>query len=137
VQLLKRVPAERISPATLAELWRGSVPTGSAAERAQNCRDRAAAAIRSVTAGTCRAAVDSDLAGNRLPILIQPLTGAPQEANDDIKSLAAALGTAKVVRISCDRGSMGVVAVPRQSALHWAVVDLFDAGGPGGVEIVH
>jgi hypothetical protein len=137
VQLLKRVPAERISPETLAELWRGSAPTGSVADGAQNYRARAAAAIRSVTAGACRAAVDSDLAASRLPLLIQPLTGAPQEANDDKNSLAAALATAKVVRISCDRGAMGLVAVPRQSALHWAVVDLFDASGPGSVEIVH
>lgn len=135
VQLLKRVPGDRVSPSTLAILWRDSAPRSSVNERAQQYRARASAAIRATTAGTCRAAVDDELGATRLGLLTRSVPGAPAEANAEVESLAVALAAARVVRVRCDRGALGLVAVPRPSSPWWAAIDLFDAGESAGVEI--
>ncbi len=113
VQLLKRVPGDRVSPSTLAILWRDSAPRSSVNERAQQYRARASG----------------------LGLLTRSVPGAPAEANAEVESLAVALAAARVVRVRCDRGALGLVAVPRPSSPWWAAIDLFDAGESAGVEI--
>jgi hypothetical protein len=123
VLLLKRVQPELVSPDTLVRLWKSSDPEASSpADQARERRETAGRSIRASLRGRCQAVEDRDELKQRLAFIGAVVAGAPQEANVESQRLGELLRNAVLVRVTCDRGAMGVLAVRTGG---WRAADLY------------
>ncbi len=133
VLLLKRVQPDLVSAGTLLQLWNGSASAGSPpAEVARERRETAAKSIRGSLRGRCRAVEDRDQLDRRLALIGAVVAGAPEEANLESQRLGQLLRGAVLVRVSCDRGAMGVLAVRTDG---WRAADLYAIDEAGEVSL--
>ncbi|MFL5262092.1 MAG: hypothetical protein ACJ79L_06770, partial [Anaeromyxobacteraceae bacterium] len=133
VLLLKRVAPGLVSKETLLELWTTSEPSGSSpADLARERRESAGKAIRGSLRGRCQAVEDRDQLTQRLASIGDVVAGAPEEANAEAERLRQLLRDAVLVRVTCDRGAMGVLAVRTDG---WRAADLYSVDEAGAVTV--
>jgi hypothetical protein len=123
VQLLKRVPAERMSTDGLAQLWHATAAAsdGDAAAR----RSRAAQQLNATLGGRCDAVVDDGERSRRVAALATPVGRAPTDAQAEIGRVAAAVQQTQMIRVVCERGQAAVLLRHED---HWRVIDVYALG---------
>jgi hypothetical protein len=117
-------------PDILVKIWHDeSESHGTPEERSLRQRERARQAMNRTLDGTCHAEVDEGAAGLRIGALTEPAPNTPDEVWRGLLSLKNDLSKAIAARVTCNVGSIGLLAVPRDGS--WKVVDLFQMGvGP-------
>ena len=131
--LLKRVQPGLVSRETLLELWKSSEPRASSGtDVARERRETAWKSIRASLRGRCRAIEDRDQLTQRLASISDVVAGAPEEANLESQRLGQLLREAVLVRVTCDRGAMGVLAVRTDG---WRAADLYAIDEAGDVTV--
>jgi hypothetical protein len=117
-------------PDILVKIWHDeSESHGTPEERSARQRERARQAMSRTLEGSCRAEVDEGAATLRLGALTEPTPNTPDEVKNGLLQLRDDLKKAIAVRVTCNVGSIGLLAVPRDGS--WRVVDLFQMGvGP-------
>jgi hypothetical protein len=133
VLLLKRVQPGLVSTETLLQLWKSSEPGGSSpADLARERRETAGKSIRGSLRGRCQVVEDRDQLTQRLALISAVVAGAPEEANLESQRLGQLLRDAILVRVTCDRGAMGVLAVRTDG---WRAADLYSIEEAGEVSV--
>ncbi|UQA54794.1 hypothetical protein [Polyangium aurulentum] len=123
VLLLKRVEPTQVSARTLEELWwNDGEASFSADERLRLRQVRATQSVRRAVSGDCRAEIDEGVKGARLARITAAVPYAPAEANAEIERLAAELAPVQGARVTCERGTFGLLAMPGD---RMRVIDIF------------
>ena len=133
VLLLKRIQPELVSTETLLQLWKSTEARGSSpADLARERRESAGKSIRASLRGRCQAVEDRDQLTRRLALISAAVAGAPEEANLESQRLGQLLRDAILVRVTCARGAMGVLAVRTDG---WRAADLYSIEEAGEVSV--
>jgi hypothetical protein len=114
----------------LTRIWHDeSESHGTPEERSARQRERARLAMHRALDGECHAEVDEGAAALRIGALTDPTPNATDEVKTGLLALKNDLSKAIAVRVTCNVGAIGLLAVPRDGS--WKVVDLFQLGsGP-------
>jgi hypothetical protein len=114
----------------LTKFWHDETEThGSPDARSQKQRERAQQALKRTLKGECRAEVDEVGAKLRVGAITDPPPTASEEVKNGLERMRKDLESARVVRVTCAEGNLGLMALP--SGGSWKVVDLFQIGtGP-------
>ena len=115
-------------PDILVKIWHDeSELHGTRAEQSARQRASAAAALKRTLKGNCHAEVDDMGSKLRIGALTEPPDNAPDEVKSGLGQLRSDLAQAHLVRIGCEQGTLGLMAIAEQK--QWRVIDLFAVGG--------
>jgi hypothetical protein len=128
-----KLAAHSGAPATaLEQIWNQDPDADIAAgDRTKLLRERAAAGLSRTLKGECSANSDDRGRGLRVASMTEAPAQAPEAVLKGLKSLADDLASARLLRVSCADGAVGLLATPHGSdGKDWRVVDIFAL--PGG-----
>lgn len=129
-----KLAAHAGAPATaLEQIWNQDPDADTAAgDRTKLLRERAAAGLSRTLKGECTANSDDRGRGLRVAAMTEAPPGSPLVVQKALKELSDDLANAKLLRVLCADGAVGLLAAPHgATGKDWRIVDIFALPGAG------